>query len=73
MRRVAEWKQHWWQEGQQKGRQEGEAKVSLRLLERRFGSVPDPVGDRIASADVADLDQRIMRVLDAGSIDDVLS
>jgi hypothetical protein len=43
------------------------------LLERRFGSVPDPVKDRIARADVADLDQWIMRVLDAGSIDDVLS
>jgi hypothetical protein len=69
---VAEWKQHWRQEAEQKGRQEGEAKVLLRLLERRFGSVPDPVRDRIASADVADLDQWIMRVLDAGSIDDVL-
>ena len=71
--RVAEWKQHWGQEGEQKGRQEGEAKVLLRLLERRFGSVPDPIRDRIASADVAELDQWIMRVLDAGSIDDVLS
>ena len=75
--RVAEWKQHWRQEGEQKGRQEGEkegeAKVLLRLLERRFGAVPDPVRDRIASADVADLDHWIMRVLDAGSIDDVPS
>ena len=83
--RVAEWKQHWRQEGEQKGRQEGEqkgrqegrqegeAQVLLRLLERRFGSVPDTVRDRIASADVADLDQWIMRVLDAGSIEDVLS
>jgi hypothetical protein len=83
--RVAEWKHHWRQEGEQKGRQEGEqkgrqegeqkgeARVLLRQLERRFGSVPDPVRDRIASADVADLDQWIMRVLDAGSIDDVLS
>jgi hypothetical protein len=83
--RVAEWKQHWRQEGEQKGRHEGEqrgreegrqedeAKVLLRLLERRFGSVPDPVGDRIASADVADLDQWIMRVLDADSIEEVLS
>ena len=71
--RVAEWKQHWRQEGEQGGRQEGEAKVLLRQLERRFGSVPGPVRDRIASADVADLDQWIMRVLDADSIDDVLS
>jgi len=71
--RVAEWKHHWRQEGEQKGRQEGDAKVLLRQLERRFGSVPGPVRDRIASADVADLDQWIMRVLDADSIDDVLS
>ena len=75
--RVAERKQHWRQKGELKGRQEGEqkgeAKVLLRQLERRFGSVPGPVRDRIASADVAELDQWIMRVLDAGSIDDVLS
>ena len=38
--RVAEWKQHWRLEGEQKGRQEGEAQVLLRLLERRFGSMP---------------------------------
>ncbi len=71
--RVAEWKQHWRLEGEQKGRQEGKAQVLLRLLERRFGSVPDPVRDRIARAELADLDQWIMRVLDAGSIDEVLS
>jgi flagellar biosynthesis/type III secretory pathway protein FliH len=64
-------------EGEQKGRvegeQKGEAKVLLRLLERRFGSVPDAMKDRIAAADVSELDTWIMRVLDAGSIEDVMS
>jgi hypothetical protein len=67
--RVAEWKQPFLQEGRLKG----EAKVSLRQLERLFGPVPDPVRDRIARANVAGPNQRTMRVLDAGSIDDVLS
>jgi hypothetical protein len=79
--RAAEWKQQWLLEGEQKGRlegrlegeQKGEAKVLLRLLERRFGSVPDAMKDRIAAADVSELDTWIMRVLDAGSIEDVLS
>ena len=87
--RAAEWKQQWLREGEQKGRlegeqkgrvegeqrgeQKGEAKVLLRLLERRFGSVPDAMKARIAAADVSQLDTWIMRVLDAGSIEEVLS
>jgi len=61
------------QEGEQKGRQEGEAAILRRLLERRFGALPDWARDRIAAADTAALEEWGLRVLDAGSLDDVLA
>ena len=60
-------------EGEQKGRQEGEASLLLRLLERRFGALPDWARDRIATADTASLEEWGLRVLDAGSLDGVLA
>ncbi len=57
--------------GEQRGRQEGEATLLLRLLERRFGALPAPVRDRIA--DTATLEAWGLRVLDAGSLDEVLA
>ncbi len=61
------------QEGEQKGRQEGEAALLRRQLERRFGALPDWARDRIAAADSAALEEWGLRVLDAGSLDDVLA
>jgi len=58
--------------GQKKGRQEGEAALLRRLLEHRFGVLPDWARDRIAAADIAALEDWGLRVLDAGSLDDVL-
>jgi hypothetical protein len=66
--RPAEWKQRWTQEG----RREGEAALLTRLLERRFGTLPDTAKDRIAAADVSSLEEWSLRVLDAGSLDEVL-
>jgi hypothetical protein len=60
-------------EGEQKGRQEGEAALLLRQLERRFGALPGWARERIATADTASLDEWGLRVLDAGSLDDVLA
>jgi hypothetical protein len=59
--------------GEQKGRQEGEATLLRRLLERRFGALPDWALDRIAAADTAVLEDWGLRVLDAGSLEDVLA
>ena len=56
------------QEGEQKGRQEGEAAILRRLLERRFGALPDWARDRIAAADTAALEEWGLRGLDAGSV-----
>jgi len=61
------------QKGRQEGRQEGEAALLRRLLERRFGALPDGARDRIAAADTATLEDWGLRVLDAGSLDDVLA
>jgi Putative transposase, YhgA-like/Domain of unknown function (DUF4351) len=61
------------QRGEQKGRQEGEAALLRRQLERRFGALPGWALDRIAGADPAALEDWGLRVLDAGSLDDVLA
>jgi hypothetical protein len=44
-----------------------------RLLERRFGALPDWARDRIAAADTAALEEWGLRLLDAGSLEDVLA
>ncbi len=66
--RPAEWKRQWRAEGEQIG----VANVLLRLLERRFGAVPDEVRDRVVAADVTVLEEWSLRVLDAGSLEEVL-
>jgi hypothetical protein len=66
--RPAEWKQRWTQEG----RREGVAEVLTDQLERRFGTLPDAVKDRIAAADPQALREWSLRLLDACSIDEVL-
>ena len=75
--RAAEWKQQWrqqgLQEGRQEGRREGEAAILLRQLERRFGILPRWASDRIVTADTAALEEWSLRILDAKSIEEVLS
>ena len=78
--RAEAWKQQWLQEGEQRGelrgelrgRLEGEAAILLRQLERRFGALPDWARDRIAAADTGALETWSLRILDGGSLDEVL-
>jgi hypothetical protein len=74
--RAEDWKRQWLQEGRAEGLTEGlvkgEAALLLRLLERRFGALPAGVRDRVAAADAAALETWGLRVLDAGSLEDVL-
>jgi hypothetical protein len=76
LNRVERWQQEWLQEGLQKGRQEGrqegEAALLLRLLERRFGILPEWARDRVLAADSAVLEEWGLRLLDAGNLDDVI-
>ncbi len=59
------------QEGLQAGRQAGEAALLLRLLERRFGALPDAARERVLAANIAALEEWGIRILEAGSLDDV--
>lgn len=66
---VEEWINYRW--GLEKGRIEGEAKVLLRLLERRFGPLPDWVQERVSGATLIQLEGWAERVLDAGCLEEV--
>jgi len=59
--------------GMQQGMQQGEASTLLRLMQRKFGRLPDPVCARIESADHATLSVWLDRILDAEQIEDVMS
>jgi predicted transposase YdaD len=69
----AEGQQEGQKEGRQEGRQEGEVMMLLRLLEKRFGSVPDPVKSQLKQADMDTLLVWSERVLTCTTLDDVLA
>ncbi|MBK7673480.1 MAG: DUF4351 domain-containing protein [Candidatus Accumulibacter sp.] len=54
-----------------KALQEGEAAHLKRLLARRFGALPDAVQVRLTTADVDQLEEWAIKVLDAESLDEV--
>ncbi|MEO5377908.1 MAG: DUF4351 domain-containing protein, partial [Magnetococcus sp. DMHC-6] len=58
-------------EGRQEGRQEGEAKMLLRQLTRRFGTLPSNLQEKVNSADLETLELWSDLVLDARSLEDV--
>jgi hypothetical protein len=60
-------------EGRLEGRLEGEAAFLLRLLARRFGTLPDWATDRIRAADSVTLEEWSLRVLDAATLEEVLT
>ncbi|MBF0140003.1 MAG: Rpn family recombination-promoting nuclease/putative transposase [Magnetococcales bacterium] len=64
-------KQIWWKEGRQEGHHEGASALLLRLLKRRFGSLPEWAEERIRSADAATLENWGDRVLTSQSLEDV--
>jgi predicted transposase YdaD len=58
-------------EGEAQGRAEGEAALLSRLLERKFGPLPDSARGRIAAADAETLLSWGERLLDARTLDEV--
>ncbi len=60
-------------EGEQRGRQSGKAALLLRLLERRFGVLPDWARDRVLAADTDRMEEWGLRVLDAASLNEVFA
>ncbi len=61
------------QHGRQEGERRGEAALLLRLLERRFGTLPGWATDRVLGAEIALLEEWSLRVLDAASLEKVFA
>ena len=59
-------------EGLERGMQQGELSVLRRLIEKRFGPLPDWADERLAQLSLGELDDLSLRVLDATSLDDLL-
>ncbi len=60
-------------DSEQIGRHDGEAKMLTRLLQRRFGTVPDWASEKITKADLSSLEEWSLRFVDAQSLDDVFA
>ena len=60
-------------EGEARGKAEGLAAILSDLLTTRFGTIPDPLTDRIRTADPTQLRTWARRCLDAPTIDDVFA
>ena len=57
--------------GEQLGIAKGESKTLRKILERRFGHIPETIRAKIAAVDDAALDLWVHRVIDAASLDAV--
>jgi hypothetical protein len=55
------------------GERRGEVNILKRVLERRFGPLPESIRARIDSADVESLDRWVDRLDAAGSLDAVFA
>ena len=60
------------EEGVQQGIQQGEARALLRFLERRFGTLPEHMRQRIDGADADTLDRWLDQAVTAEHVDDAL-
>jgi hypothetical protein len=61
----------WEQKGIVKGRQEGQSNTILRLLNRKFGSLPSAIATQIESLELDQLDSLTEDLLDFNSLDDL--
>ncbi len=59
-------------EGKVEGKIEGKLEVLRRLLEKRFGAIPEWAEQRLNSQSVADLETLSVRLLDARSLEELL-
>jgi phytoene dehydrogenase-like protein len=61
------------QQGRAEGPAEGQAKSLIRLLERRFGTLPERLRARVLDADMQSLDVWLDRVFDAPDLQAALA
>lgn len=59
-------------EGREEGVREGEIAILRRLIEKRFGTLPQWASERLAGRSAAELEQLSERLLDASTIEDLL-
>lgn len=59
-------------QGRAQGRAEGEASLVRRLLEQRFGTLPDWSQQKLASATESDLKRWVGNILSASNLEDIL-
>jgi len=69
--RVKEWNRQSLEKGMQKGMQKGACDLLVRLLEKKFGTIPDELRHRLEQADQQQILQWSERVLSAESMGDV--
>jgi hypothetical protein len=55
-----------------KGLQEGELRILRRLIEKRFGAIPNWAEERLAARSAAELEELSVRIFDVPSIEDLL-
>jgi len=60
------------QRGLEEGRQEGELTILRRLIEKRFGALPGWASEKLAALPASELEGLSERVLDAGSVEELL-
>jgi predicted transposase/invertase (TIGR01784 family) len=60
-------------EGRAEGRAEGQARSLVRLLEKRFGTLPEPLRSEVFDADEQTLDAWLDRVFDAADLQAVFA
>jgi len=59
-------------QGLEQGRHDGELAVLLRQIEKRFGSLPPALRDRLAKMSLSEVESAALRLLDARSVEDLL-
>ncbi|MBF0427378.1 MAG: DUF4351 domain-containing protein [Magnetococcales bacterium] len=69
---LAETVEGWTREWMQQGMQTGKAETLLKLIQRRFGVIPEGLQVKVASADLKDLEIWLDRIFDADSAQAVL-
>ena len=60
------------EEGRTEGRLEGERQIVLRMIGKRFGPIPPAATARLEALSSAELEQLALRLMDAGSLEDLL-
>jgi len=58
--------------GHEQGFEDGERKIVLRMIAKRFGPLPAAARKRIEALPASKLERIAIRLLDAGSLDDLL-